>query len=567
MESLPDGIIGHVLKFLPLFWVIGTGNLISRAFRKARANWSEINIAGDLVASNPINFKKILNKTFPARILKFQAYEIRPLLPYLFDFHELQCIDIYTPTDLAALCLTIQSNMTEFTVRNCWHLANSDLAGLTNLTNLTSLSIACSNSINEEGLAYIGMLGKLEKLVIKGFITLDIGLSHLGSLVRLKHLDLTGCFGLTNDCLERVGKLTGLTELILRQCYKITDVGLSHLGGLSLLQSLDLGDCRTITDVGLWHLGKLVSLTKLSLLGCTKLTDEGIAGLESLSELRIIDLAECVQLRNKRPDFLIRRATIRVSSSSKVFTRDIIGHILGFLAARWVIGIGNLVSREFHDARANWPQITSFSGPELDAILAKAITSKITGLQTCGRYCLRFAGVHRLRYIDVVDAITDEELEQLHMPDLTELYLRECRHLTDKGFRHIGIHQKLTELYLRDCWKMSDDDFAQIGRLTNLRKLHVDNAQKLTDDGLAHIGRLTNLNVLFLSGCSDATDAGLVHIGRLTKLVALFLHRFYRITSAGLGHLRPLRLLRHFDLAGCVEIPRVNHLALLRSFR
>ena len=62
-----------------------------------------------------------------------------------------------------------------------------------------------------------------------------------------------------------VGKASGLTELDLSQCGRVSDQGLANLEALSSLRKLKLAGCRRITAAGMKHLQPLAALESVSL--------------------------------------------------------------------------------------------------------------------------------------------------------------------------------------------------------------------------------------------------------------------------------------------------------------
>ena len=111
------------------------------------------------------------------------------------------------------------------------------------------------------------------------------------------------------SCLKGLGKLQGL---ILRG-FLVTDAGLEHVKGLTHLQTLDL-HFTGVTDAGLAHLKDLKDLRRLSLDGSFLVTDGGLSHLKGLASLRELGLtftrvsdAGVEDLQKTLPDLQIRR--------------------------------------------------------------------------------------------------------------------------------------------------------------------------------------------------------------------------------------------------------------------
>jgi hypothetical protein len=96
-------------------------------------------------------------------------------------------------------------------------------------------------------------------------------LKHLTALTQLKKLHLGENDGATDEALVHVGKLTGLTELVLWDS-PITDAGIKHLAPLKELTSLDLAFATRLTTACLPDIIQLPELELLVLSG-TKVDD------------------------------------------------------------------------------------------------------------------------------------------------------------------------------------------------------------------------------------------------------------------------------------------------------
>uniref|UniRef100_UPI00358FA3C0 uncharacterized protein n=1 Tax=Myxine glutinosa TaxID=7769 RepID=UPI00358FA3C0 len=101
-----------------------------------------------------------------------------------------------------------------------------------------------------------------------------------GRHLSIRHLDMSGCSGLSDDGLLAVAlHCPGLLHLYLRRCTNLSDAGLSSVARhCPALRELSLCDCPVITDVGLREvaLGLGPSLRYLSLAHCSRLSDAGL---------------------------------------------------------------------------------------------------------------------------------------------------------------------------------------------------------------------------------------------------------------------------------------------------
>ncbi len=77
-------------------------------------------------------------------------------------------------------------------------------------------------------------------------------------------------------CLERI------------RCNVFLDKDFQHLSKLTKLRQLNLSECWNITNEGLKELTKLTGLHLLDLFFCHKITNEGLKELSKLKRLRIV---------------------------------------------------------------------------------------------------------------------------------------------------------------------------------------------------------------------------------------------------------------------------------------
>jgi len=132
-------------------------------------------------------------------------------------------------------------------------------------------------------------------------------LKHLTALHQLKKLHLGENDGVTDEALVIVGKLTGLSELILWDS-PITDAGIKHLAPLKELTSLDLAFATKLTTACLTDIVRLHKLEMLVLSG-TKVDDvSSLSQLATLQELRLGKLMPkgLDDLKKARPKLIVK---------------------------------------------------------------------------------------------------------------------------------------------------------------------------------------------------------------------------------------------------------------------
>ena len=126
-------------------------------------------------------------------------------------------------------------------------------------------------------------------------------------LTKLERLYLRGPAEIGDEGLAALGRIAGLTRLLVSSG-KVTDKGLAHLASLKKLESLSLWS-NAITDEGLRTLSRIQGLKDLGLYGGTRITEAGLrhlAGMKQLKSLRIDNAtlapAAVERLRQALPD-------------------------------------------------------------------------------------------------------------------------------------------------------------------------------------------------------------------------------------------------------------------------
>ncbi|CAN1171574.1 Disease resistance protein L6 [Linum perenne] len=172
---------------------------------------------------------------------------------------------------------SLPSSLTILEIWYCEHLPN-----LANLTNLLALSL-WDVSIGE--ILGLGELKLLEALNIERAPNL-VNLDGLESLVLLKQLSLQGCTIL--EKLPSLAALSSLEWLHIESCPVITEI--RGAGGLwESLSNLDVRECYRLTDIGALH--SMVNLESLVLIGIG-LTKSVPSSLSMFTKLRTLCLSD-----------------------------------------------------------------------------------------------------------------------------------------------------------------------------------------------------------------------------------------------------------------------------------
>lgn len=168
-----------------------------------------------------------------------------------------------------------------------WFLRSATSQDLAHLQALKSLRrLVLEERMNDEELAWLQSLNKLEFLRLDKPELSGSGLSHLESMTKLETLEIWGGYRVKDQQLVPLEGLAGLRRLCVANT-PIGDAALRHVRGPRRLESLDLRSTG-ITDAGLEHLKALSSLRILEL-SHTKVTEAGVADLqEALPECKIV---------------------------------------------------------------------------------------------------------------------------------------------------------------------------------------------------------------------------------------------------------------------------------------
>ncbi|KAL6215524.1 hypothetical protein ACLB2K_014953 [Fragaria x ananassa] len=146
---------------------------------------------------------------------------------------------------------------------------------------------------------------KLSKVLLKRrrSITDHVIVSFIKFAPNLVHLDLGGCYSISDRALKAIGCCGSLSYLDLESC-GFTDRGLGFLANGSCaktLKALVLAWCKGITDVGVSRLQKMQCLEHLSLCNSSrhKITDIGGLAISAIKTLRTLNLAALAKLSNR----------------------------------------------------------------------------------------------------------------------------------------------------------------------------------------------------------------------------------------------------------------------------
>jgi hypothetical protein len=195
----------------------------------------------------------------------------------------------------ALLALEQLTALTFLHLGGCTNLAGTALASLAPLASLQHLNLeACTNvALLDRGLSTVGWCcSSLTFLSLQGSNSLtDEGVAFLGRLPCLKSVNMSDCSGITGTGFLEWKNCSPLVILQLQGASGLSDEGVVAMGdSLKFLKDLSLKHSQSVTDAGFSALGSLKNLTALSLQGMVGVSDSGVAAL--CSELRQISSLE-----------------------------------------------------------------------------------------------------------------------------------------------------------------------------------------------------------------------------------------------------------------------------------
>lgn len=173
------------------------------------------------------------------------------------------------------------------------HITTQGVASLAQLS-LQDLDMRYCTFLNDHDLQNLSVSLKLNHLNLRDCSGIStVGIQFAASISSLRALSVQDC-DVTDENVQALGRLKFLRDLDLSWCLNITGQGLQHLVAANSLQSLDLSGCILLTDGDLVPLGQISSLKYLRLSRCKKITDEGVISLNTNPSLNYLDLSYCL---------------------------------------------------------------------------------------------------------------------------------------------------------------------------------------------------------------------------------------------------------------------------------
>lgn len=284
--------------------------------------------------------------------------------------------------------------------------------------------------LDDDALAAIAALDRLEELSITGSMITDAGMEKLARLRELRSLTLIRNPNVTDDGFKH---LVPLKKLRVLKVTRITDDGLQHLRGMTEMETLNLKSSR-VTGTGLVHLARMSKLKKL----LTPAHCEDLAHLSALASLE-----ELYLYRTGKPG-----------------ATDCLSH-LAVLKQLRVLSLGG--------------DLCSDAGLASLAGLKNLRTLTIGGDRLTDAGLVHLPALTGLKELTIYRAkITDSGLATLKaLPQLQSLDLTESAGIGDPGIEHLNSLVELKTLGLRGT-RVTVVGLMRLDALRFLRRVDID---------------------------------------------------------------------------------------------
>ncbi|MCY2930084.1 MAG: hypothetical protein NTV86_11435 [Planctomycetota bacterium] len=162
---------------------------------------------------------------------------------------------------------------------------DADVEALAKVEGLTALAVD-AGKITDKALARMATMSGLREIRLTWCRRLTPGgVAALGALPALSRLSVDGCAGMSNDLAAKLRAFPALKNLTLSG--EALDARcLGDLGELKALESLHLLDARWLRDEHMAKIAQMKALTELNLAGCNGLRGPGLAALAALPPLK-----------------------------------------------------------------------------------------------------------------------------------------------------------------------------------------------------------------------------------------------------------------------------------------
>eukprot|EP00761_Pharyngomonas_kirbyi_P001269 gb/GECH01001272.1/.p1 GENE.gb/GECH01001272.1/~~gb/GECH01001272.1/.p1 ORF type:complete len:760 (+),score=98.22 gb/GECH01001272.1/:1-2280(+) len=322
----------------------------------------------------------------------------------------------------------------------------------------------------------------------------------------------------------------------------------------SRLKTLDLSNCWCITDEGITSTGQLKELQSISLNRCYSITDFGLCSiLDQCPKLEQLDLSHLFQISDQtfnhiqvRPDLKSRIKSLKLKENPKITDRSI-PLIFGELVSLEELEIGKNVQFSDHGfvsllrrpGRSICTTLEKLS-VELPSLGNNGVINLFRCFSRANR--LEFLSLAHMPYVNesVIDVLVSTLGDSLHNVELLGL-----RSLTDNALQNLSTScSQINSIKLESCIRIGSMGIIPlVENITNLEELSLCYSE-ITDEAISAIGRHgSSLRKLSLSGCSRLTDDGIISLSRCQNLKDIDLSGIRCITDTSV-----IKLAQHCNL-------------------
>ncbi|MSV29863.1 MAG: hypothetical protein EXQ52_14120 [Bryobacterales bacterium] len=440
-----------------------------------------------------------------------------------------------------------------------------------------SAIVARRNAGDSEWDAIAGIMRerRITALDANGFMT-GRALNLIAGLDHVTSLKLSGSRQLSDDDLQNLARMPQLERLDLSEYPggRLTDRGLAVLRNLPNLRAFTMTWQRRISDAGVANLKFCEKLESVNLMG-TPTGDGAIEALRGKPGLRRLDTGRLVTdtgLAHLHDFPLLKtwhggEVTESPLSEDSEPTRLLIDGPFtnnGLASLRGLDGVSALdlfwhvsgITPDGFEVLAHLPHLASLG-----------CDGDLSGDQAM-RHIARIPGLRKLRAQGSV-ATDDGFIALSQSASLERFWGRECPNLTGRGFVALSRMPALQSLGV-SCRNVDDQALGSLPRFPALREL---TPIGVTDEGFRHVGLCERLERLSCMYCRDTTDVATQHIaglqlksyyagltqitdhsleilGRMLSLESIELYETKGVTAAGLAYLAGLPRLREIRLSG-----------------
>jgi hypothetical protein len=414
-------------------------------------------------------------------------------------------------------------------------LTDSAAARLTRLDFVSGLNLGGSRRLTDDGLLLLAQMPQLQELEVSGPAISDRGLEVLRHLTELRSFQMYWQRGVSDagvahltfcDRLERVDLLGSFTG----------DGVISALRGKRELRRFKTG--RLVTDAGLPLLHEIPAFkswlggeeaydlmafearpTNLLLDG--PFTGKGLASLTGLEG--VFGLSFFWHTSAITPEDLSALPGLPnlgyLGCQGELCNDVAMRHIAAIPRLRMLMGQGTVASDDGFTMLSRSPTIEYIWGRECPNLRSRGFTAlaAMPALKGLAVSCVN---------------VDDDALAALpHFPALRGLMPMD---VSDDGFRHVGLCEKLEALWCMYCRDTGDVATGRLAGLSKLRYYYAGLTQ-ITDASLETLSRMASLERIEFHECQRITDAGIARLARLPRLRELSVGGSPNVTRQGMS--------------------------------